>query len=329
MAVPIQNIVKEINGMTAVTPNLLYDGDTNIPEGKMDFESLTLHELGHCIGLGHPNMGAQDGVGEDERNYTAAADGANDQYDFAAGTDTLPGSRDDARGDDLNLHWFEVGVNNPFLEVASPDASNYSHDLADLPGEHSFAENADASVAALRGFANTEAVMQQGQYSEEDQRSLQADDVATLKFAMTGFDETAGTSDDYIIHMVYGGIRANTDDCDIVVDSANNDFAWCSVSYAWYSGSPEHNWITAASFFYNSTRSDWFFNPELDTTCSDLVISNTTHYDRRFHRACDNIAYGPDYTVGAGGNVTAIARTITLGPGTAINGEFAAIIAPP
>ena len=333
MAIPIQNIVKEINRMTSASPNLAFGGSTNIPSGKLDFESLTLHELGHCIGLGHPNMGLQEGVESGETDYTAAADGANDQFDFAAGTDAIPGSNDDARTDDVNLHWFEIGVNDPFLDVTSPDATNYSRDLADLPGSHAYAENADRDIGALRSSPNTEAVMQQGQYLEEDQRALQADDVNTLKFAMTGFDETAGTGDDYTINMVYGGIRADTDDCDIVVDSDVEGFAYCSVGYSWFTSNPEHNWITAASFYYNSTRNDWFFNPVLDTTCSvgdtDLVISSATHNDKRYHQACNSITYGPSYTIGASGDVTAIAQTITLGPGTSISGKFRAILAVP
>ena len=55
MAQPILNIVKEINFFEASSPNLFFGADNNVPADAVDFESLTLHELGHCIGLAHPN----------------------------------------------------------------------------------------------------------------------------------------------------------------------------------------------------------------------------------------------------------------------------------
>jgi len=325
MEIPVQNIVKQINKMTASTPNLFLGGDNNIPSGTVDFESLVLHELGHCTGLGHPNLGSQAGAGS---NYTQSGDGPDNTFSFDAGIDTIIGSSDDIRDDDVNLHWFEKGVNNPFLEIASPQASNYSHDVADLPMGHDFPANADRSVGAMLGFADTEAVMQQGQFYDEDQRQLQADDVATFRMGMTGLDEIASTADDYTINMVYGGIKADTSSCDIVIESELEGFGVCSVGLGWLETS--HYAITSGTFRYNSDF-NWFFNPVEYCSADEnnLVFSSVTHNDTQNHEACTSITYGPDYTLDASGVVTATAPTIILGPGTSINGIFRAINAIP
>lgn len=330
MEISIKNIVAQLNGMTAVTPNLFFGVENNIPADAVDFESLVLHELGHCTGLDHPNLGDQDGVSGSDTDYTSTGDGANDTFSFDSGADTVIGSKDDQRDDDQNLHWFRKGVNNPFLEVVSPQSSNYSRDVADLPVSDAFVANAGRDVGALLGFANTEAVMQQGQYYDEDQRSLQADDVATYKMGMTGLDETASTADDYTINMVYGGIKADTSNCDIVIESTTSGFGACSISGS--SGDGIHFRITSATFSYNSEL-NWFFNDILNTNCSvgddDLVISNVTHNNTQNHKACNSITYGPDYVVGPSGVVTATAPWIILGPNTSINGVFTAITAVP
>jgi len=330
MEISIKNIVAQLNGMTAVTPNLFFGAENNIPADAVDFESLVLHELGHCTGLDHPNLGEQDGVSGADTDYTSTGDGANDTFSFDSGADTVIGSKDDQRDDDQNLHWFRKGVNNPFLEVVSPQSSNYSRDVADLPVSDAFVANAGRDVGALLGFADTEAVMQQGQYYDEDQRSLQADDVATYKMGMTGLDETASTADDYTINMVYGGIKADTSNCDIVIESTTSGFGVCSIGGS--SNDGIHFRITSATFSYNSEL-NWFFNDILNTNCSvgddDLVISNVTHNNTQNHKACNSITYGPDYVVGPSGVVTATAPMIILGPNTSINGVFTAITAVP
>jgi len=148
--------------------------------------------------------------------------------------------------------------------------------------------------------------------------------------AMTGLDETAATADDYTINMVYGGIKADTGGCDIVIKSSTSGFGLCSTGGTTSDG--VHFTITSATFTYNSDFT-WFFNDVLDTGCSagdaDLVISNTTHNDTRDHKACNSITYGPNYTVGPNGVVTATAPMIILGPNTSISGVFTAISAVP
>jgi hypothetical protein len=332
MEIPIRNIMKEINGMAASTPNLFFGGGTNIPPGELDFESLGLHELVHCIGLDHPNLGAQPGVTGSDKEFTASGDGPNDAFSFDDGDDGVIGSSDDVRDDDQNLHWFEKGVNNPFLETTTPEAITYSRDVDDLPMSHEYPANADRVVGMFLGFTDTEAVMQQGQGTDEEQRLLQADDVTTLRMGMTGFDEIASTTDDYTIHMVYGGIRADTSECDIVVESETGGFGVCSVGLSTSGGGGIHWWITSATFKYNSNL-PWFFNPVLNTDCSadddTLSFSSVTHSATHIHEACTSITYGPAYVISASGVVTATAPTITLGPGTTIEGIFTAFSAIP
>lgn len=59
-------------------------------------------------------------------------------------------------------------------------------------------------------------------------------------------------------------------------------------------------------------------------TDDELTYSNVTHNNTQVHEACVEISYGPNYTVGPDGNVTAIAPLINLGPNTTINGIFSA-----
>jgi hypothetical protein len=326
MEISVRNVVTELNRMTASTPNLFFGGNNNIPAGLIDFESLALHEEGHCTGLSHVNLGAVPGVQGSDRNFTASTAGADSNYDLDASADGIIGSSDDQRGDDINLHWFEKGVNNPFLEIAAPDSITYGRDLADLPGNHAFAINADRTVAVQLGFNNTEAVMQQGQGTDEEQRLLSADDVTTFRMGMSGMDSHAGTPDDYTINMVYGGIRTDVSNCDIVIESRTTGFGSCSVSGQFLNA--DHVRITSATVTYNSDLT-WYFNTVLvdgGSECGaqddELVFANVVQTGTQNHSACVKINYGPDYTLTAGGEVTATAPSVSLGPNTSISGIF-------
>jgi hypothetical protein len=146
----------------------------------------------------------------------------------------------------------------PSLIGAVVDTTTYARDLGDLPGGHSFAANADRTVGADLGFASSEAVMQQGTFSDEAQRTRVPDDVATLRLAMSGLDETQGTADDYLLLLTYGGLT--TSGCDVVLDFDNSetDFAVCQTSGLFLNGT--HVRITAANAYFNTTAVTWFFN---------------------------------------------------------------------
>jgi hypothetical protein len=259
MAIPVQNNINIYNRLQATTANLKSGANNNIPGSAIDFESVALHEIGHCLGLGHVNAASESGLSGANQNYTKATLGANGVFNLDAGLDGVIGSSDDVRGDDGNLHWFRMTNNNPFTLGATVDSSTYARDLASLPAGHSFAANADRAVAALLGVPGTEAVMQQGTYYDEAQRTLGHDDVATLRYAQSGINESAGNQDDYTINLVYGGL--STSNCDITLQiTSTTGLAFCSAGGAYVGGFDHFSLVGAAIEFGASYN--WFFNTD-------------------------------------------------------------------
>jgi hypothetical protein len=262
MLIPTQNAVNTWNDKLPTTGNV---NSTGVGAGQFDYESTVLHELGHALGLSHVNAASESGLGGANQNYTKATDGANNVFDINPGSDGIIGSGDDIRGDDVNLNYFRYGSgtatdnNNPFASLPLVvDSTTYSRDLANLPGTDTYSANGDRAVAAALGFTDTEAVMQQGTFSGETQRSLTADDVAGLLYAQSGVDEIAGTADDYIVTLDFLGL---TSGADIVIDfdNAQTSFAVTQSSGAFLSG--DHVVVTSSSIFFNSGF-NWFFNTE-------------------------------------------------------------------
>lgn len=257
MVASIERVVDTWNNRVPVSANLIQGGANNIPAGNVDFESVALHEVGHCIGLAHVNAATESGLAGANRNYTKATDGANNVFNINPGGDGVIGSADDIRGDDVNLHYYRNSNNNPFTLAGTVDSTTYSRALGNLPAGDSFAANADRSAGTVLGFPNTEAVMQQGTSSDEDQRQLNHDDVATLRYAMSGLDETVGGGDDYSLTLNYVGL---TNACDIVIDfdDAQTGFAVCQLQGNFINAT--HIRITSANIFFNNGF-NWFFNP--------------------------------------------------------------------
>lgn len=260
MEIPVQNNITIYNRLQPTTGNLVSGANNNIPSGHVDFESVALHELGHCIGLAHVNAASESGLAGNNQNYTKATDGVNNQLDINPGADGIIGSRDDSRGDDVNLHWYRKSNNNPFTIDATVDSSSYARALSDLPVGHSFAANADRTLASSMGFANTEAVMQQLTFTDEAQRTLGHDDVATLLYAASGRNELAGDGDDYTINLEYGGISNIDCDVNLKFDNTQTGFAVCQAGGSSPPGS-DHVSITSANIFFN-TDFNWFFNTD-------------------------------------------------------------------
>jgi hypothetical protein len=258
MEIPIQNNINIFNRLQPTTGNLIGGGANNIPGNQVDLESVALHEIGHCLGMAHVNAASESRLTGFNQNYTKATDGANNIFNINAGADGVIGSSDDIRGDDGNLHWFRELNNNPFTIGSTVDSTTYSRNLSDLPSGHSFAANGDRAVASFLGFPGTEAVMQQGTFFDEAQRTLGHDDVATLLYAASGINERAGTSDDYTITLEYGGISASN--CDINVSiTGTTSLAFCSVGGVFIGSG--HARITTATIEFGSSFS-WFFNTE-------------------------------------------------------------------
>ena len=260
MAYAVQNNVDAYNALTPTTGNIEFN-NPEIAGNQIDFESVSLHEIGHCLGMAHINAATESGLTGNNQNYTKATDGENNVFDLNAGVDGVIGSSDDIRGDDVNLTWFRTSNNDPFTIASVVDSTTYSRDLADLPNGHMFAANADRSVSTLLGYPYTEAVMQQGTYFGELQRTLGHDDVATLRYAASGINEReSGAPDNYTIVLEYGGI--STSDCDISLSITNTvGLAFCAVSGS-YIGSGNGNLhlsITSANIEFGSGY-NWHFS---------------------------------------------------------------------
>lgn len=327
MVVPVQNIIRTFNNLEAVNPNLKLAGANDIPSGQVDFESVALHEVGHCIGLAHPNLATESGLSAAFRNYTKTEPGANSAFDLDDGLDDIIGSGDDVRGDDTNLHWFRRADNNPFLTLTEPSGSTMSRLIEDLPEGDSFAANADRSVGAALGFPNSEAVMQQGSFSDEDQRALSADDVDTLRLARTGVDRTANTADDYSVTLTYGGLKPAGDaSCDLTIDfdDAQTGFAVCQTSGALINGSNVR--ITNANAFFN-TQANWYFNQsanggglvqpfsfndQVGVPPSTVRTSNSVTVQGPASPVAIDVT-GGSYSIGCAGSFTSSSGTISSG----------------
>ncbi len=261
MVQSVLNVIDTLNALDPQLGNIVGSASSDVPANHIDFESVALHEMGHCVGLGHVNLASESGLSGANREYTATTRGEDLEFDLVAGADGVIGSADDGRGDDVNLHWFKRADNDPFSIEAVVDQTTYARSAGLLPGADTSAANASRALAAAWSLPASEAVMQQGTHVEEAQRGLGHDDVATLRYAQSGLDETAGTQDDYTLRLEY---VAYGEGCDVEIefDDEETDFAVCKLTGAFVQGpSPNHTRITSGTIYFNDSYL-WYFNPE-------------------------------------------------------------------
>lgn len=257
----IRNVVAAFNQLTPTIGNIAPH-----PDGGSDFESVLLHEIGHCIGMDHNALGPSETGSNDALNYFANTFmGANGAFNVNAGADGVRGSRDDIRGDDINRNWFRKNTNNPFeIPPATVDRNTYSTLLSDLPGGHNFVENSTSfgpcnggqpNTSGLRGFAPTHNTMFPVICSNNVIRRLAPDDVATLRIARAGRDGIQGSADDYTLRLNYIGQSAT---CNIKIRFTNTaGFAFCGTSA---SAAPNGDFaVTSATAEFQNTV-NWFYN---------------------------------------------------------------------
>jgi len=277
---PIENAVAEFNRFQGINGNV-----TSGPgPGQTDFESVMLHELGHCMGLDHNTLGPSElgsgDFGNAQLYYTKSLPNVGG-FNTDDGVDNVRASRDDVRVDDTNLHWFRNGVNNPFADLpATVDQNTYSVSLLNLPVGHLYAEAATshspcapqsaATTSSLPGRVPlTQSVMMPVLCSSNAVRKLSKDDEAQFRIARAGYNGAAGNADDYTWTMQYVG---RTTDCHIpisLVSDAETGFAQCNVGFLLPGNGSGDGVLTQMQLIARSSV-NWFFN-QTDTTTSAPV----------------------------------------------------------
>lgn len=281
----IRNAVARFNRSEAMVGNVEVGGDNRI-----DFESMLLHELGHCLGLGHSAIGPAEraamGAGEHVLFHANALPGPNGVLQALAGDDGVRGTHDDLRGDDRSTSWFARANNDPYLLPPSViDRSTFSASPGDLPVGHAFpavasafapctapgAEAAETNGSALRLVPRTQSVMYPVLCQPHRIRALAPEDVTLLRIARAGVDGVQGSGDDHRPRLSF---HEGTADCDIDLRFAVGEgFAFCEVAIAELAGGDRVIRRATATF---DRAVSWHFNTvdsSADGGPQDLVLA--------------------------------------------------------
>lgn len=273
----IQNVIAEYNRHQGRLGNVENAATNGVPPAATDFESMLMHELGHCTGLDHnvygpSEVGCSGGgcTNNAQLFYTNAANGANGVRNVDDGADNARATGDDLRGDDVNLHWYRAGVNNPFVQEAVADRNTFVQS-GSLPGSDTFAEastafgpcafgSAGSNTSSANGQPATMAVMFPVLCLNNVVRDLSPDDRNTLQVGRAGLDGTAGTGDDYTVRLQYQG--TNTSGCQVRIQFPSGGGFFCQVSFT---VSPNGDRRITSGTIKLQRETDWFFNQN-DTT---------------------------------------------------------------
>lgn len=265
----MRNVAATYNRMEAKLGNL---ADNNA--GKVDFESVLLHEIGHCIGMDHVTLGPSEIGTSDfahpQLYFANAFKGGNGTFDTGQGADGVRATRDDSRADDINRNWFRKNSNDPWeIPGATIDRGTHSVLAADLPGAYSFAEAATSfgpcngnqpNSSGAYGRPATQNTMFPVLCTNKFVRELSPDDVTTLRVARAGRDGSqASAADNYNTRLQ---VVPPGPGCRITVKFVNDaGFAFCQVGGSFLT--PDIVITSAEARFQRSV--DWHFNA-IDTT---------------------------------------------------------------
>ncbi len=179
--------------------------------GTFHAESVILHELGHALGLDHPNLLFNDpAVGGNfiHTSFSAAYDGA--PAGVLIGSDGVRGSKDDFMDDlfgttAVNIHWFRELDNDPFVVDSDIiDIDHYSRSTnTQLPAGSTWATNANFCHGFQLGHPRTHAVMYSVVPTSMVFTGITADDANMIKMQRAGEDRLAGTAGDYVAQITW------------------------------------------------------------------------------------------------------------------------------
>ncbi|WP_257385958.1 Ig-like domain repeat protein [Tahibacter caeni] len=278
----VRNAVATYNRFRSLADDTFASGaDTSVPPDQVDFETVLLHEFLHAHGLGHPNQ-ANDPAGAGAGYYdTRSGGGANGVIDHLGNADGIAGSADDQRGDDVNLHWYARGSNDPAFVPAIVDTTTMAHALDYLPPGQHFAANANADVMAALGHPNSKAVAVQGYVQGRVGRHLHSDDLAMLRLARTGIDGVAGTADDYRSSAVFAGYYDDPQggECSMVVrfDDEGGQVSFASTLVGLTPLAPNHWRLIYPTRMRFNPGVNWYFTPGANTVMQiDPATPGTT-----------------------------------------------------
>ena len=289
-----RNVIAEFNRFQSTLGNVMTAASQGVPGGSLDYESFLLHEMGHCLGLDHNVLGPSEvgcTVGGNCVNHPSlffvnSTPGGNGVRDTGAGGDGARGTGDDARGDDVNRHWYRAGNNNPFVDAPTADRTTYVQS-GSLPGGDTYAEASSSFAPCVQGSATSNTGVANGQPATTDVmvpilctanavRDLSPNDRNTFRIARAGLDGIAGTGDDYTVRLNFQGTDQNG--CDVQIRFPSGGGFFCSVGLlGWPNGdtsiSDNNLDVDLYAGIINLQReSAWFFN-QTDTTGAGAAVS--------------------------------------------------------
>jgi hypothetical protein len=274
-----RNAIAEFNRFQALLGNVVNGASVGLAPGQVDYESLLMHEMGHCLGLDH-NL-----LGPSEVSCSVGGTCVNSPTLFFANTfptigTTLAGvdgqraTGDDVRTGATNRLWYRAGSNNPFVEPPTADRVTFVQ-TGSLPVGDTFAEasasfspcsqgTATVNTGAANGQPNTTDIMVPILCTNNAIRDLSPNDRSMFRIARAGFDGIASTGDDYTVRLNY--IGTTQAGCDIRIRFPSGGGFFCSVALLVYQNGDHSIDGPSPPATINLQREvNWFFN-QTDTT---------------------------------------------------------------